>query len=871
VKCLLLFYFLLLTQTFWAQDSSVWITFHPSKNQYLGFDASTTGNQYPNFTIENGKISKSSYKILANGKSDFVNIQIHGDSTIDLSQIEFYFGQEKLAPIKFENTITLNIKNPKVSNDLQAFHNGKIVGQLKTMVYSEKKKNVVLVPLISLKLDYPKIRNELIKVYNQSNISLNIEIAEPFSHTVFNAEKFFSSPDSLLNRYTGQMRLLRNLYFKEHPYADRNSFYLFIIPGFTNEKPFGFMVDDKAIGFVPYQSNQNKLGIQLARTLAMGMGALNADWVRKTNKVSENLMDTTFGTDLTHFQITELQRDISTYSRLDVYENVTTGNGTIAYYFWEEDVNGNILMDSDNHLKALHQPFKQNFLAYKFDVQYSIMKPFFRLGKYYISILNFIFTTLISLVLYFFRKKLKSYWEKKKRRGILKRFTSLLVLAVGIWIIALSFGWGNDILEQFKKVSGPMPALTNLTYRDAKRILISHPEIRKQEEANLYSEILIRRNNAWEVKKRGPVLYFELIERDTVNTPSLRLVATSDSLILTQDSIRTYARKHYIVYTRKNNKGEQLSQDVYSYDGKKMVDFKSPIDVPRRVLLFANGYRPTSSGQTLNENFKGIQAKGFEFPNSTNFIYNFDRYDYWQPWGAINEQFQNRINPSATFYADGHFSVSTSDYGSLLNFTRISQLYPLRCSTPNKHECYRVKNDNVLQFILPTSKTEKLLKMRPNTKGFEHRKTKGKIAGMNLLQELNPYPNQSENDTLFIIAHSMGYAYALGMIEVLRDKINFGEFYIIAPENAKSGKVNSEEWQQIWQYGSRFNLPNSDAPCLQDGVAPQSAVGGLPYHNRAFIPQNLYSQKGFFDSHFIGYYDWILKLNENEKGYMKQR
>ncbi|MGJ8661911.1 MAG: hypothetical protein ACSHXL_07730, partial [Bacteroidota bacterium] len=348
-------------------------------------------------------------------------------------------------------------------------------------------------------------------------------------------------------------------------------------------------------------------------------------------------------------------------------------------------------------------------------------------------------------------------------------------------------------------------------------------------------------------------------------------VSTSDSLIVAQDSIRAFARTHYSVYTRKNSKGEQVSQEVYTYDGKKVVDFKNQKDAPRRVLVFVNGYRPTSTGQTFGENFKGIQAKGFEFPNSTNFIYNFDRYDYWEPWGEINQQFQNRINPSITYYADGHFSVSTSDYESLLNFTRISQLYPLRCENPNKHACYTVENENILRFILPTSQTEKLLKMKANTKGFEYRKTKGKIAGMNLLQEMNPFPNSSENDTLFIVAHSMGFAYSLGMVEVLRDKINFGGFYIIAPENAKSGSVNPEEWQQIWQYGSRFNLPNSDAPCLQDGVAPQSGVKGLPVSNRVFIPKELYNRKGFFDSHFIGYYDWILKLQEGEVGYMKQR
>jgi len=62
-----------------------------------------------------------------------------------------------------------------------------------------------------------------------------------------------------------------------------------------------------------------------------------------------------------------------------------------------------------------------------------------------------------------------------------------------------------------------------------------------------------------------------------------------------------------------------------------------------------------------------------------------------------------------------------------------------------------------------------------------------------------------------------------------------------------------------------------DAPCLQDGVAPQSAVGGLELKHRVFIPEDRYNTKGYFDSHFIGWYTWILDIPENQKGYMQQR
>ena len=875
MKFIFCFFFTHVLLATFAQDSTIWVSFHASPDQYLGFEHAKkipASNYYPSFTLPNGQVRLSSYKILAYGKTDKVDIKLHGDSLITWANLEFYFGQEKIEPeISTSRSASLTIENPKKSNDILAYKNGRLVGQLKTMVYAYKKKKVFIIPVARNPINSKIIKKELNQVFKQANIALDVAIESPFPSNVFNTKTTFTPPDTLMTRYTGQMRLLRDQYFAQNPTADRNAFYLFVIPNFSNGQKTGYMVHDKSIGFVPFQSDSKRFSIQIARTLAMGIGALNNAWVNGIPPSSNNLMDTNYGVSLTHFQINELQRDIAIYSRIDAYENIKTGNGTIAYYFWEEDENGNIIIDGKNPVVALKQPFKKNFLAYRFDVHYSLMRPFFRFGKYYISILNFIFIFGIAFVVLWLRKRINLFWLKKGWRIFWRRSLFWISLLASIFLIQLSFEWGNTILDQFKKVSGKMPVLSGLTYHDAKKTLFVHPEIRKQGEANLFSEILIRKNRAWEVKKRAQVLYFDVQESDTSEVPSLRFTSSSDSLILHFDSIRAFARIHYSVYSFWNSKGERVRQEVYNYNGKKLTDFKSIVDIPRRVLVFANGYRPTSTGLTFGESFKGIQSKGFEFPNTKNYIYSFDRYDYWQPWGEINLQFQNRINPSITVYADGHFSVSTSDYQSLLNFTRISQLYPLRCKNKQKHTCYKVKNDRFTRFILPTAKTEKLLKMAANKNGFDYRKKKGKIAGMNLLQELNPCPNMSENDTLFIVAHSMGFAYALGMIDVLRNKINFGGFYIIAPENAKTGYVKPKEWQQIWQYGSRFNLTNSDAPCLQDGVAAQSAAKGLSYKNRVFIPENLYDKKGFFDSHFIGYYDWILKLKEGEKGYMQQR
>jgi hypothetical protein len=291
----------------------------------------------------------------------------------------------------------------------------------------------------------------------------------------------------------------------------------------------------------------------------------------------------------------------------------------------------------------------------------------------------------------------------------------------------------------------------------------------------------------------------------------------------------------------------------------------------KRILLFVNGYRPSSIGHSFEDNFADIRKNGLEFPNSSNLIYSYDRFDYWRPWQKMDERFEERINPTEIYYADGHHSVSTSNHGSLLNFTKLSAQYPKRCSNPKKHKCFTTELKSTGIFGAKDVVTFDMLPQESNKKGFKLRRENGRVAAQNLLMMCNEIPNKSSNDTLYIVAHSMGYAYALGMIEELRGKVHFGGFYIIAPENAEEGSVKSEEWKEVWQYGSRLSKKSKDAPCLQDGIAPQTGVGGLGESHRIYIPNQLYKRKGFFDSHFIGYYSWILDLDHLEKGSIKQR
>jgi hypothetical protein len=651
------------------------------------------------------------------------------------------------------------------------------------------------------------------------------------------------------------------------------------------------MVRNKSLAFVAFEEKSPNFHTNIARTLAYGIGILKDFWLEGDSGMgpqqgsTSNLMDKTYGANLNVFQWNDLRNTSSNYSLIDNFENVKTNNGIVAYYFWEEDKDG-FIKASNGLLNDVKRPYKKNYLSYRFDVKYKILKPFYKFDIYYCSLINVFLLFFILVFNFFIRRRIKRFWiNKNYKRKFWRRVLYLPIFIGMIFLVKESFYLGNYILDNFKMVSGPMEELKSLTYEKASKQLLMNLNLRHQEESTLCSEILIKKKSKWSLKKRMKVLYFDVTKSEnSADWDKIKLVSNSDSIKLKTLNYSEKATSHYMILSYLNKDGTIEKQELINFFGGNLIskieelgkgrketfsDKASDINPPKRILIFVNGYRPTSTGNTFEENFNDITKKGIEFPNSTNYVYDFDRFDYWTPWNNINLLFQRRINPSETYYLDGHFSVSSSNHRSILSFTQLYQQFPKRCHNKKKHSCYYKENRTINKSILVNSKTIDDLKMRPNKSGFAYRKQKGRIAGRNLLQVLNVIPKSSRNDTLFIVAHSMGFAYSQGIIEELRGEINFGAYLIIAPENAKSGEINEKEWKTVWQYGSNFNKKDFDAPCLQDGVAPQSKVDGLSAKKRIYIPEKLYVKKGFFESHFIGYYTWILDIKKGKKGYVE--
>ncbi|MCH2225338.1 MAG: hypothetical protein MK066_11275 [Crocinitomicaceae bacterium] len=757
---------------------------------------------------------------------------------------------------------TISIIIPPQNQDYSLFVicEGEIVGKMNGIVQPRLHESITIVPLVPFDLSQDSIENYLNSIYNQANLELDLIIKPRFQFESFDKE-LMSNPNAHHHRYTDQMIEIRDQYFEDYPEEKKSSYYMFVIPGFVNESLGGYMVQNKAVGFIR-SAELEDFQFELAHELGFGLGAMSdmdSDTIAPI--FGKIIADSTSSVLLSKEQWVSIQHNCHSLSFYDDYEDVKTKSGVVAFYFWEEDSKGNIKTSEDGFLKSIRRPFKRNQHTIHLNITNYLFTPIMVIFGFRINALSVVSLILIFLLIRFFRKKLFERINTPNKKPWIVRF-GLRVVSFSFFITLFigCFFLINKGYKWYEIHEGEIHELKEKSIRQCIRIITKNHDNEKITEEELSTQLLIKEQKSVALKKVKRVLYFDHFP-DKHGEMVYRLSRSSDTLELHALGYEKVAGSHYFVLNEYDSDKQLVEQKVYNHFGSEITEKLALKDPAERVLVFVNGYRPTSLGKTFEENFTDIRNNGLEFPNSKNLIYDFDRYDYWRPWKEIDLLFQSRINPSKTFYADGHFSVNTSNHRSLVSFTTLSTIFPKRCENLKKHTCKVVNNKNTIE----------LLNLTPNKVGFAERKKNGIVAGKNLLQSLNEIPNRSENDTLFLVAHSMGFAYSQGIIEVLRGKINFGGFYIVAPENASSGSVNPEEWQEIWQYGSDFNTEIVQSPCLIDGIAPQTRAKGLLPFQQVFIPKLLDKKKGFFNSHFIGHYTWLFDINPLDNGYIMQR
>jgi len=743
---------------------------------------------------------------------------------------------------------------------------GKTFAALELVVFNRKTNHLVIVSL-NKQIVLKGFQDKLNEVYKQAGLEVLISNGTSFNDSLFDG-KIFANPGNDHTIYTAEMRNVRDHFFEKYPNADRNAYYLFLIEGFRDTTINAYGASNKAMVFSTFAAMEEH-PLLVIKELSRSIGILEDSWLHQgpDKGSTKNLMDDTENSHLNYAQWFKLRHSSESYSFYDSEEDLLTNNGMVAYLFWKEDADGNIILTDRDPLKSIIRPYKKNYYSYHLNINDELFQTVYTVYGVSINSWHIILWGATTILLIIFRirmlriKREKGHGKWKSRIYNSLYFSMFSVLYITVFYLV------NIELTMFEVRHGHIEEYNGVSLDDVRSKVLYNTENRQKNQEELRSEILIQQGDKWVLKRRKPVVYFQSTTDTSGTILSLKFVGASDSLIVPSENIRIKASTHYIVI---RESGPNNKTHVFNHLGINIKEKLKDPDPAKRILLFVNGYRPTSIGHDFKENFEDVISRGLEYPQSSNLIYTFDRYDYWQPWQAIDDKFKERINPQETFYADGHFSVATSNYRSLFNFSKTAAMYPQRCPDPQHHTCGELKINAHTLFGSGPSPTMDILPIKPNKSGFNERVKNGKIAGKNLLSILDELPGNCKNDTVYIVAHSMGFAYAQGIIHSIRDKVNLGGYIIIAPENGISGKLNPSEWKYVWQYGSKYD--KSIPACLQDGIAPQTQARGLDDAKHCFIPQNnMYKKQGFFDSHFIGYYTWILDIPENQSGYIPQR
>ena len=559
---------------------------------------------------------------------------------------------------------------------------------------------------------------------------------------------------------------------------------------------------------------------------------------------------------------------------LEVKSNFNS-TGMLNFCSWEEDASGNILFNNNSPLSGITSHYKSNLGIRYLDPSNWLFKPLFELVGIKICVAHILVVVFVLMLFSFF------FWKINKlitKRNIVTSSISL-GLKIGAFILTfsltgLSFYFIDLYYQNHYVIETKLNEIDGgLSSKMVLKNIQNDINFEQDTVQKFEHQILKKRENNWYIARANPILIFQLDHEN-----NLRFYDSKNTYQLENGQILHARFNHFYVIEHLDDAKNVISKKVYSTENRKEILSIDKDMFSKKTLLFVNGYRSMfTNSNDFNRNvfLKRISENKTEKASTKNNIQNHDVFDYWKPWNKIDKRFIHKIQPHKVLFADGHHSIETSNYkvsklpfyidffnklGNLGYFAFVAQHYPKQCTDLRNHRCTYV---NIPK--LGKKKTLDLLPFASNTNGFNERVKNGRIAGKNLLQSLNSPNHTSKDDSLFIVCHSMGFAYSLGIIDEIRGQIKFGGLYIIAPENPNSGRINSDEWDEVWHYG----VDENSAECLQDGIAPQAEIRGLK-DNRVFFPEKEFPNLGFSASHFVGNYTWIFDLKENEKGFIRQ-
>ena len=110
----------------------------------------------------------------------------------------------------------------------------------------------MIVPIASSSLDKAQIELYLDQTFGEANIDVNVEVSAQWNSSAFTDTSIIDFPSDvgLLNKYSDEMKAVRDAYFFENDLARTDAYYLFLIADFDDPTKLGYMPRGKSYGFV---------------------------------------------------------------------------------------------------------------------------------------------------------------------------------------------------------------------------------------------------------------------------------------------------------------------------------------------------------------------------------------------------------------------------------------------------------------------------------------------------------------------------------------------------------------------------------------------------------------------------------------------
>lgn len=367
--------YLVVSNDYIEVDEANTVIFNRASEEQYGFDSKKFKQWHSNYEIiriNDSTLYFVSNKSIGQGADDNVSFMMFDSTTA--SGITFKLDDETEISSVSGNTITIPNNLSKGNHTLYAYNDdNKRVGKLNIVIYSEKKRDVVLVPLTNATLNTSNITEVVQNTFKQANITVNITVAPQWNDTLFTDEKLVALPEDVnaFSHYSSDMRDLRDHYFATQDSTNNDAYYVFVVPGFDDSGVQGYMVRGKALGFVKATADP----MVYAHELGHGIGALKHTWQDggPDQGATNNLMDYEDGVSsnesnpkgqLVKFQWKEL-RDIDVFPGMfdaeEESEFAGIGNINTLYPFINEsqyltfwDISGKLISLQYTSLQAVY-------------------------------------------------------------------------------------------------------------------------------------------------------------------------------------------------------------------------------------------------------------------------------------------------------------------------------------------------------------------------------------------------------------------------------------------------------------------------------------------------------------------------------------